>query len=193
MHAKAIHQKHSLEHQSARPSARRDECALERSSEHANEHSLGRLNESSRGHPEDFSKEESIILDDFHKAVFQLIRICKRVEPHNMEIEWLHNKLALARSVDPLLIIERCKDKLWAYRNEILQRNTDFFVCEQFNQYVKDDENKTLLYTIINIIKRRFLELSNDEQATIWQLINQLLVGVVKYKKLAKLHPLAHQ
>lgn len=132
----------------------------------------------------DLSKEESDIIDAFHRVIFKLLKICKKMEPNNIEVEWLHNKLSLARNVDPLLIITRCKEKIWTYRNEILERNTDFFVKNKFSQFVKNDENKTFMYTLINLLKKKFMELSDEERSAIWDLANELLVCVIKFMKI---------
>jgi hypothetical protein len=132
----------------------------------------------------DLTKEESDIIDEFHRCVFKLIRICKKIEPNNMDIEWLQNKLSLARDIDPLLIIHRARDKVWIYRNEILNRDMDFFMNNKFNQFIKNDENKTFMYTLVNLIKKRFLERSEEEKKMIWDLSNDLLAAVVKYKKI---------
>ncbi len=136
----------------------------------------------------DITKEESNIIDDFHRVVFKILKICKKLEPNNVDVEWLQNKLSLARNVDPLLIMSRSKDKIWTYRHEIMAKDTEFFMQNKFSQFVKNDENKTFMYTLINLIKKRFLELSQEEKNVIWDLANDLLVCVIKYMKITKEH-----
>jgi hypothetical protein len=132
----------------------------------------------------DLSKDVSDVVNEFHSIIFKLLKICKKVEPNNIDIEWLQNKLSLARDVDPLLIIDRCKDKLWTYRNEIIEKDIDFFLHNNFSQFVKNDENKTFLYTLLNLLKKGFLERSNEEKEFIWLLSKNLLSCVIRYKKL---------
>ncbi len=134
----------------------------------------------------DLSEDENKILDEFHRAVFSILKICQKIEPNNVDVEFLRNKLTLAREIDPLLIMHRSMDKIWIYRNEILSRDTQFFVNNKFDKFVKDDENKTFMYTLINLIKKRFLERTEEEKKVIWDLINQLLISVIKYKKVTK-------
>ncbi len=134
----------------------------------------------------DLSKEESDIIDAFHKTTFDLLKIAKRMEPNHIDIEWLHNKLSIARKIDPLLIITRSKEKIWTYRNEIMDRNIDFFIKNKFTQFIKNDENKTFMYTLVNLFKRRFMDLSKEEQDLIWDLANDLLINVIKYMKITK-------
>ncbi len=130
------------------------------------------------------SEDENQILDEFHSTVFKILKLCRKIEPNNIDVEWLHSKLTLARDIDPLLIMNRSMDKIWIYRDEILDRNLDFFINNKFDKFVKNDENKTFMYTLINLIKKRVLELSKEEKDVIWGLINKLLVSVIKYKKI---------
>lgn len=132
----------------------------------------------------DLTDEISAVIDDFHTIIFKLVKICKKIEPNNIDIEWLQNTLSLARGVDPLLIINRAKDKIWFYRNEIIAEDTDFFMKNNFSNFVKNDENKTFMYTLLNLIKRRFLERTEEEKKYIWSLTKLLLGHVIKYKKL---------
>lgn len=131
----------------------------------------------------DLTKDISDILVEFHSTVFKMVKIAKKLEPNNIDVEWLQNKLALARDVDPLLIINRCKDKIWAYRNEILEENTDFFMNNHFSQFIKNDENKTFMYTLLGLFKKRFLEFTKEEQKYIWSSAKSMLALVIKYKK----------
>lgn len=132
----------------------------------------------------DLSEDENKILDEFHRAVFKILKICRKIEPNNIDVEWLQSKLTLARDIDPLLIMHRSMDKIWIYRKEILARDVNFFVNNKFDKFVKDDENKTFMYTLIDLVKQRFLERTPEEKNVIWDLINQLLVSVIKYKKI---------
>jgi hypothetical protein len=128
------------------------------------------------------SNEEGKILDDFHRAVFKVIKICKRVEPNNIDIDWLQNKLSFARNVDPLIIMDRAKDKIWHYRQQIIDRNIDFFMKDNFGNFIKNDKNKTFMYTLVNTIKKRVKDLSEEEKNHIWNLINEILGTVTRYK-----------
>ncbi len=75
-------------------------------------------------------------------------------------------------------------DKIWIYRNEILSKDERFFMDNKFTKFVKNDENKTFMYTLINLIKQRFMERTFEEKEMIWGLINDLLISVIKYKKI---------
>lgn len=130
----------------------------------------------------DLSSDLNSITIEFNSAVFKILKLCKQFEPDNIDIEWLHKRLSFARDHDTLLIIERSKDKIWFYRNEILARNLDFFMENNFNGFIKNDDNKPFMYTLLNTIKKRIPDLSECEKSRIWDLVNQLLIYVTMYK-----------
>lgn len=130
----------------------------------------------------DLSDDLIKITDEFNNTVFRILKICKHFEPNNIDIEWLHKRLTYARTNDSLLIMDRSKDKIWFYRNEILSRNLNFFMKNTFDGFIKDDDNKPFMYTLLNTIKKRIPDLSEKEKVDMWDLVNQLLVYVTMYK-----------
>lgn len=132
----------------------------------------------------DIDKECDLILDQFHSAVFNLIKMSKKIEPNNPDIEWLHKQASLARSTDHTAIISRSKDKIWAYREKILNHDEKFFLENNFKQFIKDDSNKNFMYSLVNLFKSRFSSLSTEEKDKIWAQAEILLKCVIQYKKL---------
>ena len=43
------------------------------------------------------------------------------------------------------------KDKFWEYREPISNREESFFKNNQFSKFIKEDENKKLMYSMINM------------------------------------------
>ncbi len=127
--------------------------------------------------------EVNEIITEFHSTVFNVLKICKKIEPENADLDWLCKTLSLARDIDPLLIINRSKDKIWTYREEIISENEDFFLKNKFSQFIKNDQNKNFMYSFIGLIKSKIKELSPAEKKLLWQLTKNLLVCVTKYKK----------
>ena len=132
----------------------------------------------------DLTKEQSDVIDKFHRVIFKLIKLAKKIEPNSIEIEWIQKKLALAREVDPLIVISRCKDKLWFYRKEIIGENEDFFLNQTFSEFIKEDENKTFMNTLMSMMKKKFNERSEEEKKEIWKLLKSLLKRIIEFKKL---------
>jgi hypothetical protein len=133
----------------------------------------------------DLTKEMSDVLLSFHSYIFKLIKLVKKCEPNNPDIEWLQNKAALARDVDPLIIINKCKDKFWHYRDQILERDIDFFLNNKFSKFIKNDENKTFMHTLLNIFKKKIIDLSDAEKNMLWDIMHGILLNIVQYKKLS--------
>jgi hypothetical protein len=123
------------------------------------------------------------IITRFHNNIFKILKICQKIEPNNLELESLRGKLGLARDLDPLLIINRCKDKVWHHREQILSEDDEFFLKNKFSEYIKNDENKSFMYSMVNLIKTKYKEMSEPEKRGIWKLIQTMLCHVVEYKK----------
>jgi hypothetical protein len=128
------------------------------------------------------------ILDKFHSTVAAIFRIAKKLEPDSTEIIRLSRILNIAKQEDPLIIINRSKDKIWLYRQYIINEDEDFFYNNKFSQFIKEDENKEFMYTLIGLIKKRFRALSQDEKDVIWKYSKDLLRYVIEYKKITGDH-----
>lgn len=132
----------------------------------------------------DLTKELSDLLDEFHATLFKILKLCRTYEPNNIDLEWCLNKLSLARDVDPLIIINKAADKLWYYRNHIIDENLDFFMNTDFDGFIKNDENKTFMYTLVHLVKRHINKMSGAELSFIWKLCKKLLECCIKYKQM---------
>ncbi len=137
---------------------------------------------------QDVPLQISKVLDEFHSIVFKIIRQAQGMYPNNPDIEWLQKKLGLARSIDPCLIMNRCKDKIWSYKDQILTNDEDFFINERFGRYIKDDENKTFINTLMHTLKAGYSRLSDAEKTLVWGQMSGLLKCVVEYMKLTADH-----
>jgi hypothetical protein len=61
----------------------------------------------------DLADEVNDIITRFHNVIFKILKFCKQKQPNMLELDNLHRKLGIARDLDPLIIINRCKDKIW--------------------------------------------------------------------------------
>lgn len=131
----------------------------------------------------DLTDKISAILNEFHKDIFKLVKIAKRLEPNMVELDSLNNKLSIARDLDPLLIINRAKDKFWHYHQQILDKDENFFLTNKFDSYIKNDENRPFMYTTMNLIKTHYKNMSDSEKNHIWNIIQNILKYIINYKK----------
>ncbi len=132
----------------------------------------------------DPNKDIADVVDEFNSVTFMILKIAKKFEPNSSDLEWLRKKMSLVRSFDQQCIILRSKDKIWNYRDQIIKRDLNFFINNNFGKYIKNDDNRTFMYTLINLIKRRVKSFSPQELAELWNLANRLLGCVAKYKEL---------
>lgn len=123
------------------------------------------------------------IITEFHSTIFKVLKICRKIEPNNIDLEWLQSKLSMARDIDPLMIINKCSNKIWAHREHILEQNEDFFLKNKYTEFIKNDENKSFMHSLIDLIKNKYLEISAAEKKMLWDLIKSMLGSIAKYKK----------
>ena len=81
-------------------------------------------------------------------------------------------------------IFIRSHQKIWVNREQILNKNIDFFLNRNYSHLIKQDRHQTFLTTLINIIKHKFAKLDKDVQNLYWNKIFCLLQCIIKYKKL---------
>lgn len=137
----------------------------------------------------DFDKyddELNKILKQFHGALFKIIKISEKLDPKNFYITWLKQQINIFRKIDKENIIKRAKDKFWFYRKEIMGHDISFFHTNQFNKFVKDDENKQFMYSFINMLKKKIDDVPEEEKQVIWGQMEIILETCILYKKLVK-------
>ena len=91
----------------------------------------------------DHQKKVSVVLQTFSSDIAQLLKLVDNKLAGNLEVDRLKRIIRIARDEEPLLIINKCKDKIWDSREKILAEDEDFFVAKKFDEYIKN----CLLYT----------------------------------------------
>jgi hypothetical protein len=129
------------------------------------------------------------VIDNFHKSLFKLVKISKGLEPNNIELETIHKLMITARRTDPLIIIDTCKDIIWDLRTQILNKEEAFFldtnILKKVNINIPVQEiNQDILTCLISTFQKKYTILKPLEKDEIWRLVNDILINVVKYKKL---------
>jgi uncharacterized FlgJ-related protein len=82
------------------------------------------------------------------------------------------------------MIINKCKDKIWDSREQILAEDEDFFISKRYDEYIKKDENQMFIEGLINLFKRSRSLLSEKESKFMWATVKHLLATVTEYKML---------
>jgi len=78
----------------------------------------------------------------------------------------------------------RTKDKVWAAREYLLNKNIDYFLKKDYSKIIKKDNKQTLIESILECTKTIFLSLSKEEQNVYWQKGAELIKYIVEYKQL---------
>jgi len=136
---------------------------------------------------EEFAKyddEMQRILKDFYSTLFNMINMAEQIDPKNYYILWLKQQIDMVRRIDNEFVIKRMKDKLWAYRKEIKERDVNFFKNNQFSKFVKNDDNRSFMYSFINMVKKKLDYLQPEELNAVWDNTTKMLLCCIEYKRL---------
>jgi hypothetical protein len=135
---------------------------------------------------EDKEQKISLVIHDFHSQIAKILKVVDSKRPNDLEVDRLKRLIRIARDEEPLLIMNKCKDKIWDSRLQIRGKNMDYFLSRDYNEFVKKDGNQMFIESLINLVKRSREELNEKEIAFIWKVNNKLLDDVCEYKILTE-------
>jgi hypothetical protein len=133
------------------------------------------------------SQQISKICDGFSQQLVKLINILKKTlnqKTDEMELVELDRLLRLIKLIPSDEVFIRIKDKLWAARDHILAKNSDWFLNRDYSRLIKKDKKQTMIETIINVVKIKYNALSIEEREFYWTAVFNLLNTVSVFKKL---------
>lgn len=97
--------------------------------------------------------------------------------------ERLKNILYISRSEAPYFAISRSFPHVIKAGKYINERDADYFLKRNYDQMIKDDGNKTMIYDIIRIVCKCFYSLSDDEKNEVWELASIMLIACCEFHK----------
>lgn len=130
-------------------------------------------------------KKISTICDNFNRQIARLIKLAERDHKDDINLYYVKRGISLVRQQNPALVLEKCIDKLWENKTQIIDRDVKFFVDnmrEKAGKFIKDDHRADWLYSILEMLKREEKLLKDDEREYIWDCINKMLEHVVEYR-----------
>ena len=130
-------------------------------------------------------KEMNYIIDTYSqiiKGVLTLTMKNTKDEDEIVELERLKRIINLAPK-DELFI--RSKDKVWAARKRVIDRDINWFLNRDYSKLIKRDSKQVMIETLINIAKNSYLKLDTEEQEMYWQKGFKVLQIVAQYKKIS--------
>jgi hypothetical protein len=130
-------------------------------------------------------KELNYIIDTYSQVIKGVLTIAMKNtkdEDEIVELERLKRLINLAPK-DELFI--RSKDKVWAARKRVINRDINWFLNRDYSKLIKRDSKQVMIETLINIAKNSYLKLDSAEQEIYWQKGFKLLQIVAQYKKIS--------
>lgn len=126
------------------------------------------------------------IFTEFRNMITELIRLIEsNIEDDDLEeiaeLDRLKRLISLAPEEQIFL---RCKDKIWLTREQLLNKDLEWFIGKECSHLIKNDKNKEFIETLMRIVKRKFLELDEEEKDEYWKYIHKLLNIVARFQKI---------
>lgn len=131
---------------------------------------------------QDNATQISQIAHNFSTHISQLLKLIDAKLAGNLEVDRLKRLIRIARDEEPLMIINKCKNKIWDSREKILAEDEAFFISKDYNEYIKKDGNQVFIESLINLFKNGRNLLSKKENSHMWAVVKQLLATVTEYK-----------
>jgi hypothetical protein len=127
------------------------------------------------------------ICDSFTREIKFLINDIKNtLHPTNDEEELVEiNRLQRIISFVPAdEVFLRCKDKIWATKTQIVNKDASTFLNIDVSKNIKKDDKQNMIETLISIVKNKYKEMSEEERNEYWKRISKLLCIVCEFIKL---------
>lgn len=113
--------------------------------------------------------------------VIHLVRKQSSDEDDIVEIERVKRLMGLCPTDE---LFYRTKDKVWAARNKILNKDLAWFMNRNYSQLIKKDSKQVMIETLIGLVKEKSSELTPEELDNYWKKGFELLIVIGAYKKI---------
>jgi hypothetical protein len=130
--------------------------------------------------PEKFTNDIFVSYAQCINSILALVlKQCKDDEDV-VEVEQLRRVLHICPLEDKFI---RTKEKIWAVRHHIINKNAAYFLEKDYSNYIKRDGNQAFIESMLEIIKSRYNELSIVNQDMYWIKAAKLLNTVARFRK----------
>lgn len=125
------------------------------------------------------------ITNNFNSSMKRLLVLSRKYIESNRNMDIITSMIIYGDKHIPSRLIEKSYKNLLRVdtRDNIINRNINFFVEKEYGVYIKNDEYKKPLMYIVNILKEKFSILTEDEQEYLWDLISIMLICSDEYLK----------
>jgi hypothetical protein len=126
------------------------------------------------------------IFTNFKRSLLTMINVSENQTTLESE------KIELARIKRLLIILPeyevfmRVKDKVWAVKDRIMNKDAEFFLNRDYSHLIKKDAKQAMIETLISIVKNKYFTLAEEHQNFYWGKGLELLKLIIAYKKLLR-------
>lgn len=123
------------------------------------------------------------LFTDFSNTINSILTMALKQSETDMEKVELDRLCRILRLCPVEEKFIRAKDKIWNVRQHIANKNANYFIEKDYSVMIKKDGNQSFLETLTDIVRDRFEDMNDKEQALYWEKANKLLHCVILYKK----------
>lgn len=130
-----------------------------------------------------FEKKRKVA-NEFIREIMDLMNMCEAKNGHDEDIDRLRELIQWARSaLGEFDIINRSKEKIWENRQQVIDRNLDFFLnADVGTKYIKPgDKDRKFIERIIHKVRSRHGIMNEKEFDRIWSIGNDMVRTVCEY------------
>jgi hypothetical protein len=131
--------------------------------------------------------DQKVITDIFEEFCNTLnsiiILVLKQLKDEReiVQLEQLRRVLNITPAFEKFI---RAKDKVWAVRNHIVNKNAKYFLEKDYSSLIKKDSRQTFIESLMEIVRDNFEPLSDSEKDLYWRKASRLLNCVARFKQL---------
>jgi hypothetical protein len=126
------------------------------------------------------------VVTPFNKAIKLLCALLRAKYPNNGQVARLNRILHLLSDGTPYILIARSAPNLVKAHVFITNNDESYFTKGDFSSMVKNDENKDMIFEVMDLVKKGYNDTTPEERVMIWRYINIMLACSAHYMKACK-------
>jgi hypothetical protein len=126
----------------------------------------------------------SDLFDEFGREINHLVLMVKRRTTDISELVQIERVVRLMGICPPDEKFLRVKDKVFAVREHILNKNAAYFLNKDYSGLIKKDSKQAFIESLVETIKNTYDELTDKEKEMYWDKGLKILRLVIEYRLL---------
>jgi hypothetical protein len=123
----------------------------------------------------------------FNRHLFKIFKVADKYHPNNIDLQHAKSMARIARDMAPERIMDEAGSKLWDQKDNIIKRNTKFFLeADNLSNYANDKKTKDFVESMISFIRQEYTKISPEDLSNIWDYVNTMLRCTIEYKMINK-------